>query len=587
MAEEMDGFTSREDGTVVEKWQSGGWLDLIKLEDYWAIWLGFILMIPFIIIYLSSPPKDMHSKIDKANAVMKAENTRAPFKTVAWYDACDAKQKIKASSGGFGKFLKKWTTKPQGWTNNPLKAFYLSKDAAEAINAKNKPKYDVAKAKAIEVKSAALEAEAAAAAAGFQNTGLNDAAKEKIQQWRGARTKESKAKKKASVKPYNLFPTMIGLMVFMGLFFSIGIKGMGKQWGRFVVGFIPVFIIAVISYLLNSQATLKHYGIGYAVWGIFFGMLISNTIGTPEWMKPGVQVEFFIKTGLVLLGAEILFNKIIAIGTPGVFIAWVCTPVVLLVTYWFGQRVIRMPSKTLNIVVSADMSVCGTSAAIATAAACRAKKEELTLAIGLSLVFTSLMMIAMPLFIKAVGMPDILAGAWLGGTIDATGAVAAAGAFVSERAMYVAATIKMIQNILIGVVAFCVALYWVTRVERLPGQKVHAMEIWWRFPKFVLGFILASIIFSWMYGSMGNDVGYSILDQGVIRGGTRIFRGWFFCLSFVAIGLECDFRQLKHYFKGGKPLTLYVFGQSLQILLSLGMAYIAFYILFPHITARI
>jgi uncharacterized integral membrane protein (TIGR00698 family) len=587
MAEEMDGFSSREDGTVVEKWQSGGWLDLIKLEDYWAMWLAFILIIPFTIIYLSSPPKDMHSKIDRNNAVMKAENRRAPFKTVAWYEAFDAKQKIKASRGGFGKFIKKWTTKPQKWTDNPLKAFYLSKDAAKVINAKNRSKYDTAKAKVKELKSAALEAEAEAAAAGFQNNGLNNTVKKNIQQWRAGRFEESKAKKKASVKPYNLFPTLIGLMLFIDLFFSVGIKGMGKQWGRFIVGFMPVFIIGVISYMLNSQTALKHYGIGYAVWGIFFGMLISNTIGTPEWVKPGAQVEFFIKTGLVLLGAEILFNKIVAIGTPGVFIAWVCTPVVLLVTYWFGQRVIKMPSKTLNIVVSADMSVCGTSAAIATAAACRAKKEELTLAIGLSLVFTSLMMIAMPLFIKAVEMPDVLAGAWLGGTIDATGAVAAAGAFISERAMYVAATIKMIQNILIGVVAFCVALYWVTRVERVPGQEVHAMEIWWRFPKFVLGFVLASIIFSWMYGSMGDDVGYSMLDQGVIRGGTRIFRGWFFCLSFVAIGLESDFRKLRHYFKGGKPLILYVFGQSLQILLSLLMAYIAFYILFPHITARI
>lgn len=186
-------------------------------------------------------------------------------------------------------------------------------------------------------------------------------------------------------------------------------------------------------------------------------MLISNTVGTPEWVKPAVQTEFYIKTGLVLLGAEVLFGKILSIGLPGIFVAWVVTPIVLTCTYWFCQRVLGFPSKTLNITISADMSVCGVSAAIATASACRARKEELTLAVGLSMVFTAVMMVAMPAFIKAVGMPDVLGGAWIGGTIDATGAVAAAGAFLGDRALYVAATVKMIQNVLIGVIAFAVA----------------------------------------------------------------------------------------------------------------------------------
>ena len=116
------------------------------------------------------------------------------------------------------------------------------------------------------------------------------------------------------------------------------------------------------------------------------------------------------------------------------------------------------------------MSVCGVSAAIATAAACKAKKEELTLAVGLSLVFTSIMMIVMPAIIKSTFPVDkqlILGGAWMGGTIDATGAVAAAGRFLGEKALYVAATIKMIQNVLIGVIAFCVrSIYYQGRGGR-------------------------------------------------------------------------------------------------------------------------
>jgi uncharacterized membrane protein YadS len=209
------------------------------------------------------------------------------------------------------------------------------------------------------------------------------------------------------------------------------------------------------------------------------------------------------------------------------------------------------------------------------------------MAIGLSLVFTAIMMIVMPMVIKATGMPYILGGAWMGGTIDATGAGAAAGAFLSEKALYVAATIKMIQNVLIGVTAFGVAVYWCTRVECEGGRTVGVGEIWNRFPKFVLGFLAASITFSWLYAAIGEDAGFTMIDQGVLRGFSGSFRGWFFCLSFAAIGLATNFRELRHYFKGGKPLILYVCGQTFNLILTLGMAYVMFYLVFPEITASI
>ena len=246
----------------------------------------------------------------------------------------------------------------------------------------------------------------------------------------------------------------------------------------------------------------------------------------------------------MLLGVEILFGKILVIGLPGIFVAWVVTPVVFILTYLFGQYLLRISSKSLNLTLSADMSVCGVSAAIATAAACRAKKEELTLAVGISLIFTSIMMIALPNVIQMLGMDPVLGGAWIGGTIDATGAVAAAGAFLGDQALYVAATIKMIQNILIGVIAFCVAVFWVTRVERAEtGEKPSAWEIWRRFPKFVLGFLAASIAFSVLYDYLGNDLGETLISNGLIKGWTKTLRGWFFCLAFVSIGLATDFRS--------------------------------------------
>lgn len=560
---------------------------LWKEEDWWAIWLGFIILIIGIFIFFPRAPEGMDSKIAAANSTLKSESKKAPFKTVEWYQAVDAKQNLKATGNDFAKSISSFIAVPHSWTQNPLDAFFMTKGEAETKKVKATEKYNSAKSKETEMKLAAIASQKVAETAVYKDLSLNEKAQSDILAWRDAHKSASNAKKKTKAAPYNQVLPLIGLCILLGLFFSIGAKFMGRSAGRFFIGFFFVFGLAILAYLAENQVTMKHYGIGYAAWAILFGLIISNTIGTPRWVMPAVQVEYFIKTGLVLLGAEILFGKIISIGIPGIFVAWIVTPIVLTTTYIVGQKIIKIPSKTLNITISADMSVCGVSAAIATAAACKAKKEELTLAVGMSLVFTSIMMIVMPIIIKAVGMPQVLGGAWMGGTIDSTGAVAAAGAFLGDKALYVAATIKMIQNVLIGVVAFVVAVYWCAKVEAVEGQRVSLWEIWYRFPKFVLGFIGASIIFSTIYAYFGSDVGYVLIDHGVIRGLTKTLRGWFFCLAFASIGLATDFRELKHHFKGGKPLILYVFGQSLNLCLTLLMAYIMFYLVFPEITASI
>ena len=561
--------------------------DFWKLEDYWAIWLGFLLLIIGIAIYFPRGPANMQETIANANATLEAESQRAPFKTIAWYQAVDTKTGLKATSSQLGKKIKNFLSKPKKWSENPLNALFINKEAAEAVQAKAMVKYEAARKKGAAALEKAKAAEDVASAAGFNDETLNAEASNVIDAWRAAHTKASKAESKIDAHSYNLIPSLICIMIALAVFFGIGWKIMGNSMTKFMAGFVFIFFMAVLAYIAEGNATMKNYGIGYAAWAILFGLIISNTVGTPRWVMPAVQTEYYIKTGLVLLGAEILFGKILLIGVPGIFVAWVVTPTVLISTYIFGQKVVKMPSKTLNMTISADMSVCGVSAAIATAAACRAKKEELTLAVGFSLVFTSIMMIAMPAVIKLVGMPYILGGAWMGGTIDSTGAVAAAGAFLSQRALYVAATIKMIQNVLIGVIAFGVAVYWCARVDCVQGQKVSAMEIWHRFPKFVLGFITASVVFSVVYEYLGSDVSHALIDHGAIRGLSKIFRGWFFCLAFVSIGLATNFRELKKYFKGGKPFILYVCGQSFNLMLTLLMAYIMFYLVFPEITARI
>ena len=194
------------------------------------------------------------------------------------------------------------------------------------------------------------------------------------------------------------------------------------------------------------------------------------------------------------------------------------------------------------------------------------------------------MMVVMPAVIKAVGMNEVLGGAWLGGTIDSTGAVAAAGGMLGETALTVAATVKMIQNILIGAVAFAVAVYWVTVVEKDPNAPRPGIgEIWRRFPKFVLGFVAASILFSVVYAT--GTGGEATTDA--VTGTTKTLRGWFFCLAFVSIGLETNFRELASQMSGGKPLILYVCGQTLNLCLTLAMAYLMYEVVFPDAAAEL
>ncbi len=383
---------------------------------------------------------------------------------------------------------------------------------------------------------------------------------------------------------------LVAVFVVVLLVFAAGVRLLGESVGRFAPAFVGLFLLAILAYVLAGQNVIKYYNLEYVLWALVVGMLISNTIGTPGFLRPAVRTEFYIKTGLVLLGAEILLGRLLILGLPGVCMSWITTPVVLVSTYWFGQRLLGMPSRSLNMVISADMSVCGVSAAIATAAACRAKKEELSLAIGISLAFTAVMMVVMPWGVRAVGMSDVVGGAWLGGTIDSTGAVAAAGGMLGTTALEVAVTIKMIQNILIGVVAFGVAVYWVTVVEAgspaagasQAGAAValpSLMEIWYRFPKFVLGFVGALLVFSAIYVS---GAGGKALVEAATSGTSEPLRGWLFCLAFVSIGLETNFRELFHYLKDGKAIALYVVGQSLNLALSLFMAWLMFEKVFPQ-----
>jgi len=388
---------------------------------------------------------------------------------------------------------------------------------------------------------------------------------------------------KDGVTEGTLLLPLLTLMIGLAIMTVIGVAFMktDRIW-KYLAGFAGVFILSCVAYWIAHQTNIRYWGLSYALWALLVGLLISNTVGTPGWLRAGAKTEMFIKTGLVLLGAEVLFKKILSLGPPGLMVAWIVTPVVVIFMWLYGTKKLKMKNKKLVMIIAAATSVCGVSAAIATSAACRAKKEDLTLAVGMTLIFTVLMMFFMPLGIKALGMSHILGAAWMGGTIDSTGAVVAAGSMLGPEAEQVAAVVKMIQNVLIGLLAFVVALYWVTSVDRTPGgPRPDAMEIWYRFPKFVLGFVAASLLFSFVVvPSMAGDV--AAVESSFIDPITSPLRGWFFCLAFTSIGLESNFRDLASQMEGGKPMVLYVVGQSFNLVLTLAIAYLAFLVLFTN-----
>ncbi len=565
-------------------------------EDWWAIWLALLMLIVALIsVNISRPPVEDMAPL---KATMEAEQEAAGLRTIAFTEAEARWNSIRARNHGLTKWVSGILAQPARWSNNPVSSIYRSEAEAARIRAANADRLERATQRLNEARARAQAAEDAARAADFQDRKLNAEARALLGEWRAARSAHSSARSAANTQPFNRIPTLIQLMIFTMLFFSIGLKFMGKNVKNFFTGYPIVFILACLAYVVANQVNFRALGISYVLWAIVIGMLISNTVGTPKFLKEAAQTEYFIKTGLVLLGASILFGLIILVGIPGIFVTWVVTPVVLVFTYWFGQNIIKVPSKELNITVSADMCVSGVSAAIATAAASKAKKEELTLAIGMSMVFVAIMIFALPAFANLVGMHPVWAGSWLGGTVDNTGSVVAAGELIGPEAMYVAATIKMIQNVMIGAIAFGVAAYWTLKVE--PERHAAATgetpirltfggalyEIWYRFPKFILGFIGASIIFSMIAEMAGENWSRAMISQGVLTWANG-FRGWFFCIAFISIGLNLNFRELKEPLRGGKPVILYVVGQGFNLILTAIMAYIMFMVIFRGTTDRL
>ncbi len=346
---------------------------------------------------------------------------------------------------------------------------------------------------------------------------------------------------------------------------AVGFALIGGKVGAFAIGFPAVFILAWIGRMLAGNGLFVEYGVEYVIFALFLGLLISNTVGTPKWLMPAVQTEYFIKTGLVILGAGLLFLEVIQAGVLGILQAILVVTVIWYVCFWIARK-LRVDDDFAAMLSSA-VSICGVSAAIATCGAIQGDKKKLSYVTSLVLIVAVPMMIIMPWLVKAFQIPDIVAGAWMGGTLDTSATVVAAGALISDVAMKTGVIVKFSQNALIGVAAFILVVWWTYKGTAAgTGEKPSAGIIWERFPKFVLGFLIASAVFSFF------------LPQGMVDGTKAAlgeFRTWWFAFAFVCIGLETKFVDLATM-EGGRPAVAFIAAQAVNVVWTLLLAYLLF-----------
>lgn len=351
-------------------------------------------------------------------------------------------------------------------------------------------------------------------------------------------------------------------------FFSLaGAWLMGKKGKELLTAFPVVFILSMIAQFIASSGSMKDLGLETVLFSLLIGLFISNVIKTPQWLKAGIQSEFYIKIGLVMLGATILFSEIMKAGLYGVLQAVIVVVSVWYFAFWIAKKL--KVDEELSIMLASAVSICGVSAAIATAGAIKGDSKKLSYVISLVLVVAIPMMIFMPLLARWMNLPDEVTGAWLGGSIDTTGAVVAGGTIAGDIALKFSTIIKFSQNVLLGVAAFLISIFW---TYRQAGKKDESAEkptlgiIWERFPKFVLGFILASLAFSFL-----------IDNETAITAGKTIksYQSLWFNLAFVCIGLETRFKDLVTMDKG-RPLYAFLIAQLFNIIITLIVAYILF-----------
>jgi uncharacterized integral membrane protein (TIGR00698 family) len=377
------------------------------------------------------------------------------------------------------------------------------------------------------------------------------------------------------------------LAVFL-ILFTLVISFIGQKPKSFILSFIFVFILSTIIYFAGNWDQASRYNLEPPLVALVIGLIISNVIGLPRWLDAGFRVEFYIKLGIVLLGATLPFTLIIWAGPVAILQASIVSLVTFFVIF-FTARKLGLDQR-LAAVLGAGGAVCGVSASIAVAGAVRAKKEHPPIAISLVVFWAIIFIFALPLVSRSLHLSTGVAGAWIGTSefADAAGLAAAQsyGGFAgthlgisgtADQALASYTLIKVIgRDIWIGIWSLVLALVAVTVWERSEtNSKVQVGQIWWRFPKFVIGFLIASALTTLIvHGNTLAD--YNTLVKPSLIAPITSLRTWAFTFSFLSIGLTTRFRDLAS--AGTKPFIAFTVGVIVNVILG----YILSVIVFGH-----
>lgn len=351
-------------------------------------------------------------------------------------------------------------------------------------------------------------------------------------------------------------------------------QNMSKKMG-FAAGMLTTFVLAYAAWLVSNQVYGMKLPFGipgkvleYPLWGALIGMAgnaLLKLTGRHEIIQNGIRTELFLKIGLILLGAGISFKTLLTAAGGAVLQGMVMITSVFFFGWWLSGK-FKLDDK-LRAVMSTALAVCGVSAAIAAAGSVLAKKEQVTYVTTLVIITALPLMVIAPLLAGAMNLPQEVAGAWFGGNIDTTAAVVGAGTIYGEEAQAIASIVKATQNAFIGLVSFLLAFYFVVVVERKPEERPSIGLIWERFPKFVLGFVLASVFYTlgWVDGGKGSVI--------------EAIKNWAFMLAFVSMGLEFSTAELRKM--GWAPVIVYLLVTVFNTVLALGVAWLIFGVWMP------
>ncbi|MBR5818825.1 MAG: putative sulfate exporter family transporter [Alistipes sp.] len=386
--------------------------------------------------------------------------------------------------------------------------------------------------------------------------------------------------------------TELGAWGDIAVFFAIafvllyvGNRLLGRAVKGIIPSFIAVFAIALLAQWIAKIDMVKYYGFEAVFFSVIFGLIIRNLFHVPEWLKPAIQGEFFIKIGVVCLGATVLFSDVMKSGAAGLIQA----VMVVTIVWFFGYLLARKlkVERATAMTLASGSSICGVSACITAAGVAGTDKKQLSYIISLVLIIVVPMIYLMPWLGKMIvplltDNPTIqseIIGAWIGGTIDTTSGVGASSEMAGEVAQKTAIVVKATQNVLIGVVAFFIALYLSARSGNGKGMSRPSFGIVWeKFPKFILGFIVASAVFSILQNNdlLTLDAKGKIIETAMAKN----FSTFFFSLSFVCIGMDTRLKDIVSR-ENRNSLFAFLGAQCFNIIVTLLIAWLMFGIVKP------